>query len=49
MFREISLKALLVAMWPLLPFAVFRWSLEGILEEKYCLERRACLLHKSLF
>jgi hypothetical protein len=29
MFRKISVKALLVAMWPLLPFAVFRESTEG--------------------
>jgi len=34
MFRKISLKAVLLAMWPLLPFAVFLWSLEGILGGK---------------
>jgi len=38
-----------VAMWPLLPFAGLLWSLEGRMEEKYCLNRRACSLHKSLF
>ena len=33
--------ALLVVLWSLLPFAVFIWSIEGVVKEKYCVGRRA--------
>jgi len=41
--------ALLVALWSLLRFAVFIWSIEGVVKEKYCVGRRACFSDKFLF
>jgi hypothetical protein len=41
--------ALLVALWSLLRFAVFIWSIDGLVKEKYCVDRRARFSDKFLF
>jgi hypothetical protein len=39
---------LLVALWSLLRFAVFIWSIGGVVKEKYCVGRRARFREKFL-
>lgn len=41
--------ALLVTLWSLLRFAMFIWSIEGMVKEKYCMDRRARFSEKFLF
>jgi hypothetical protein len=41
--------AVLVALWSLLRFAVFIWSIENVVKEKYCVDRRVFFSHKFLF